>query len=74
MAITAITAYTPVQTLQTVSIVCLVFAAINLPSIAAWTLLGVRMAQFLNSANRLIWFNRSMAVLLLASLYPVLTG
>ncbi|MEX0280014.1 MAG: LysE family translocator [Arenibacterium sp.] len=72
MAITAITAYTPVQTIATVTIVCLVFAGINLPSVGSWTILGQKMTVLLTSRARLVWFNRTMAVLLLASLYPVL--
>lgn len=72
MAITAVTAYTPQQTLLTVATVCAIFAAINLPSVGSWTLLGERMAVLLTSHARLLWFNRTMAILLVVSLYPVL--
>jgi threonine/homoserine/homoserine lactone efflux protein len=72
MAITAIAAYAPDQAPLTVATVCLVFAAINMPSVGCWTVLGQQMALLLTSRARLVWFNRSMAALLLISLYPVL--
>jgi len=74
MAITAVTVYTPEQTLTTVAIVCAVFAGVNFPSVGVWTLLGQKVALILTSHRRLVWFNRTMAVLLLGSLYPVITA
>lgn len=72
MALTAITAYTPSQNLSAVLIVALVFGAVNLPSVSTWTVLGQQMARILTNPRRLILFNWSMALLLIASLYPVL--
>lgn len=72
MALTAATAYTPEQTLNAIVIVALVFGAINLPSVSTWTLLGQQMARVLTNPRRLVIFNWTMAVLLVASLYPVL--
>jgi len=71
MALTAVTVYTADTTLPAIALVALVFGAINLPSVSAWTLLGQQMARLLTNATRLRAFNRSMAVLLVASLYPV---
>lgn len=53
-------------------IVALVFACTNLPSITVWTVLGRQMRRFLKNPARLRAFNVTMAVLLVASLWPIL--
>ena len=72
MALTAISAYTPDQTIPAILLVGVVFGAINLPSVGSWTLLGQQMARFLTNPRRLTQFNWLMAILLVASLYPVI--
>lgn len=72
MALTAISAYTPDQTLRAILLVGAVFGAINLPSVGSWTILGQQMARFLTNPRRLTLFNWLMALLLVASLYPVI--
>ncbi len=72
MAVTAITAYAPDQAFSTVLWVALVFGVINLPATGSWTLIGLNIARFLASPAKLRTFNIAMAVLLVASLYPVL--
>lgn len=72
MALTAVSVYAPSQSLAAIALVAVVFGAINLPSVGSWTILGQQMRRFLNNTARLRAFNVLMAVLLLASLYPVL--
>lgn len=72
MALTALTVYAPSQNLSAVLMVAVVFGAINLPCVSSWTLLGQQLQRLLTSRRRLVIFNVSMAVLLVASLYPVL--
>ncbi len=72
MALTAISAYTPNQTLWAIFLVATVFGAVNLPSVGSWTILGQQLARFLTNPRRLTRFNWLMAVLLIASLYPVI--
>lgn len=72
MAVTAITAYSPGQTLGAVAFVGVIFGAVNLPSVGSWTLVGQQMARLLTSPARLLAFNRTMAGLLVLSLWPVL--
>lgn len=72
MALTATSAYAPSQSLAAIGFVAVVFGAINLPSVSTWTVLGQQMARFLTNPRRLVLFNWTMAVLLVASLYPVL--
>jgi threonine/homoserine/homoserine lactone efflux protein len=72
MALTAISVYSPEQTMAQVLMVALVFGAANLPAVISWTMLGEQMRRWLTSPQRLRAFNISMALLLVASLYPVL--
>ena len=71
MALTAITAYAPDRSLWAVALVALVFAAVNLPSVSTWTVMGQQMARILKSPRHLAAFNWTMAALLVASLIPV---
>ncbi|HMQ94635.1 MAG TPA: LysE family translocator [Amaricoccus sp.] len=72
MALTAITLYAPSRDVGAVLVVAAVFGAINLPSVGCWTLMGRGIRRWLTSHGRLRIFNRTMAVLLVASLWPML--
>ncbi|KGF69342.1 lysine transporter LysE [Hoeflea sp. BAL378] len=50
----------------------LVFAAVNLPSISLWAASGTALRSFLAHGNRIAVFNIAMAILLVASMAPVL--
>ncbi len=54
--------------------VALVFAAVNLPSVATWAWGGTQIRRWLAAPGRLRAFNVTMAVLLVASLWPMLTS
>jgi threonine/homoserine/homoserine lactone efflux protein len=69
----AITAFVaPGEFLVGVLIVTAVFATINFPCIASWAAFGVVLRRFLDRPWTLRAFNVTMAVLLVASLYPML--
>ncbi|WP_417578697.1 LysE family translocator [Pelagibacterium sp.] len=72
MALSAITLYAPDRSLLSVAIVAGAFALVCFPAISVWAWLGTVVRQWLSSATRLRVFNITMAVLLIASLYPVL--
>lgn len=72
MALTALTVYAPSQDVGAVVLVALVFGLINFPCVSSWTALGQQLQRLLTSQKRLLVFNVTMAVLLVASLYPVL--
>ena len=72
MALTAITVYAPETTLWAVVLVAGAFAAVNLPSVSTWTVLGVQMRRILNNHTRLRLFNWTMAALLVGSLLLIL--
>ena len=72
MALTTITVYVADKGVAMLLLGGLVFALVNLPAITAWTVLGQQMARFLTNPARLRVFNWTMAVLLVASLYPIL--
>jgi len=72
MALTAVSVYAPSQAIGGILAVAAVFGAVNLPSVGAWAVLGQGMRRVLTSPARLRAFNVGMAVLLVASLVPVL--
>ncbi|KKX34096.1 MULTISPECIES: LysE family translocator [unclassified Rhizobium] len=73
MAVTAMATYTdPAYYLPTVLMVGLVFAAVNVPSVSTWAGFGSALREWLSVPVRLKWFNITMAVLLVASLWPML--
>ncbi|SCW55893.1 Threonine/homoserine/homoserine lactone efflux protein [Rhizobium mongolense subsp. loessense] len=73
MAVTAMATYTnPDLYLASVLIVGLAFAAVNIPSISTWAGFGSALREWLSDTVRLKWFNVTMAVLLVLSLWPML--
>lgn len=75
MALTAVSAYTPrAEPTLGLAIVALVFGAINLPSVGSWALLGAKMRRFLADPAKMRAFNIVAALLLVATLYPVVFG
>jgi threonine/homoserine/homoserine lactone efflux protein len=73
MAVSAMAAYTnPQQYLFTVMLVAIAFALVNLPSVSTWAGFGSVLREWLSHPVRLKWFNIIMAVLLVASLWPML--
>ena len=73
MAVSAMATYpNPDQYIWTVIIVGLVFTAVNLPSVSSWAAFGSVMRQWLSVPVRLKWFNITMALLLVVSLWPML--
>jgi threonine/homoserine/homoserine lactone efflux protein len=72
MAMGAISAYAGDGGLAAVLTIAAVFAAVNLPSVSAWAILGEALRHWLQSPGRLRAFNWTMAALLVASLIPVL--
>ena len=74
MALSAISAYRPEGSgLTGVLIVAVIFGLVNIPSVSCWVVLGTQLRRFLNVPWKLRAFNVSAALLLLASLYPILT-
>ncbi|MGE4158896.1 MAG: LysE family translocator [Planctomycetota bacterium] len=49
-----------------------IFALINLPCLGVWTLFGFWLRNFLQARGNVVAFNLTMALLLVASLYPLL--
>ena len=74
MALTAVSVYSPSQEFGAIVLVATIFGLINLPSVSTWTLLGQQLQRVLTNPLRLRLFNFAMALLLLASLYPVIVA
>ncbi|TWC06617.1 MULTISPECIES: LysE family translocator [unclassified Pseudomonas] len=73
MAIGAISTYTPLQGyFFNVVVIAAVFALINLPSVSLWVVCGSLLRNLLRDRRWLRLFNWAMALLLVASLYPLL--
>ena len=73
MALTAVTVYTP-QPIEAfyVMIVALIFGLVCIPCTSVWMGMGTQIRHFLSTPRRLRAFNWLMAVLLVASVLPVL--
>ncbi|MDA0722465.1 MAG: LysE family translocator [Proteobacteria bacterium] len=76
MATTAISAYAPQDRGLVLGslMVAGIFATTNLPAVTIWAWIGVQLRRWLGTARRLRVFNISMALLLVASLWPMLVG
>lgn len=74
MALTAISAYAPSRDMGAVLLVAVIFGAVNLPSVSTWTVLGQKIRVILTNPARLRAFNITMALLLVATLFPVIYG
>ncbi|MBT9386428.1 LysE family translocator [Pseudooceanicola sp. CBS1P-1] len=72
MALSTITLFAPDRSLGQVALIGLIYALITLPCLSLWVLAGQTMRQLLDRPWMLRAFNWTMAVLLVASLYPVL--
>ncbi|MBZ7922387.1 LysE family translocator [Ensifer adhaerens] len=73
MAVSAMATYTSSDSyLMSVLVVGLVFALVNVPSVSTWAGFGSALRQWLSEPSRLKWFNMTMAVLLVVSLWPML--
>jgi threonine/homoserine/homoserine lactone efflux protein len=73
MAVTALGAYTDSANYWlTMAIVAATFGVLTLPSCAVWAGMGAGLRRWLSAAKRLRAFNIIMAVLLVASLWPLI--
>ncbi len=72
MGLSAITLYAPERSLVSVFVVATAFALVCFPAISVWAWLGTVIRQWLSNSARLRAFNIVMALLLVASLYPIL--
>lgn len=73
MLVTAMGIYTdPEHYPQTVMLIFLAFAIATIPCVSVWAGFGSVLRTWLADPVRLKWFNITMAVLLIASLWPML--
>lgn len=72
MALTATTVYVGDTSLAWLALAACLFAMVNLPSVSIWTIAGQQLQRILTNPRRLRTYNWTMAILLVASLYPVL--
>ncbi len=73
MALGAVTAYVATPSAMAYLIVAVVFMVVNFPSVMIWAGAGQGLRRWLGQPSRLRAFNWTMAVLLVLSLWPVVT-
>jgi len=74
MALTAVSLYAdPTQPFRSVLLLAALFCVVGVPCLAVWTVFGVTLRRFLSDPVRLKRFNIAMALLLVASLWPMLS-
>jgi threonine/homoserine/homoserine lactone efflux protein len=73
MALGAVAAYVTEPSVLAYAAVAVVFAMVNLPSVSVWAGAGQAVRRWLEGPGRLRAFNWTMAVLLVLSLWPVIT-
>lgn len=74
MALTAVTVYAPPQTLGGLTVIAVAFGLVNLPCVGSWAMLGQQMRRLLTKPGRLRALNVVMAMLLVVSLWPVVSS
>ncbi|WP_371225677.1 LysE family translocator [Roseovarius sp. 2305UL8-3] len=72
MVLSAVTLYATGRDVFSVLLVAVAYLGVSSISTTSWTVLGQQMRRFLNSPTRLRIFNGVMALLLVATLIPVL--
>ncbi|TCV74619.1 LysE family translocator [Neorhizobium sp. S3-V5DH] len=72
-ALTAMAAYAnAANPFLSVTLVTLVVAVVNLPTVSIWAGFGVMLRRFLSDPQKLKWFNITMGLLLAAPLWPLM--
>ena len=75
MALTAVSAYTlPGSPVSSLLVIALLFGLINFPSVSSWAVMGRQLRRGLEDPARLRAFNIAAALLLLGSLWPILSA
>lgn len=74
MVVGAVTAYVPLDGyFRNLLLVAAVFGVVAAPSVGVWAAFGTALRRFLEAPGRVRAFNLAMALLLVLSLYPILT-
>jgi threonine/homoserine/homoserine lactone efflux protein len=73
MALGAMSIYIRPGRIGDVVLVTLVFGAVNLPSVAAWAAFGSALRNVLREPRKVRIFNVAMAILLVASIVPMVS-
>ncbi len=75
MAVGAIATYVPAEGgVLAVIVIAALFAVVNAPSVAVWAAFGTTLRRWLTDRRHLRIFNIAMALLLVPSLYPLLSS
>ncbi|USD64682.1 LysE family translocator [Vibrio sp. SCSIO 43136] len=72
ISLSAVGAYNASGSWSTLVLIGGVFALVTIPSVSIWTATGKQLGKILGQANRIRWFNLSMAALLVISVLMTL--
>lgn len=73
IAVGAISAYSqPANYILSILLISVVMTGVTLPCVAVWTAFGSAMRHLLREPRIVRWFNITMALLLVASLWPII--
>ncbi|MDW6005070.1 LysE family translocator [Vibrio mangrovi] len=72
MALTAVSLYNPSASIQGLIWTAMVFIIINIPSGTTWVFAGKQISTLLRKPAHILWFNYTMAFLLVASTLPMM--
>lgn len=73
MAVTAIATYGTPGSSTSIVLIAVVFGLVNLPSVSLWAAFGAGLRRVLSDARHVTMFNRTMAALLVLSLWPLVS-
>lgn len=71
MAVSAIATYGTPGSVGSMVLIAGVFGLVNLPSVSLWAAFGAGLRRLLSDARHVVLFNRTMAALLVLSLWPL---
>ena len=71
MGVSAIATYSTPGSVGSIVLIAAVFGLVNLPSVSLWAACGAGLRRVLSDARHVVLFNRTMAALLVLSLWPL---
>lgn len=72
MGLSVVTLYAPERSFLSVALIAMIFALIGIPANSLWAGTGTVLRKWLPDGKQLRMFNVAMAILLVASLYPII--
>ena len=72
MGLSVVTLYAPERSFLSVALIAMIFALVGIPANSLWAGTGTVLRKWLSNGKQIRMFNVAMAILLVASLYPII--